>query len=400
VSNYIPSYDVNLTLCTGYDVHQQLHGKCNVPVIRNCSRQYRYFTPHNIPNHGTYIDGGLSSHNPGTLVLQELQRIEPNFRRPDQLVSIGTGFSTLEDTESASYFTIRHNPLYQTLQHYMHYNFNGEHHFSSMRDIVKVMSKEPTDVRHWLRRFNLPLDKELPDLADAHAIDGLGDAAWKYFAAHPSVNDLARGILASNFYFQLRCMPMYENGQYTCWGRILCRIPVTHHGFSSLMDRLTSMSAQFIVQGRTLCTKASNYDRFGNYSKPISFRVPKIDDHVKVSVRFGEIGIYDISASPVSIEALIKLQKLDWPNVYVAKAVTRGLNKRSWTLQGDGQSRKRQRQDRSWGKSHSTSSDHLMYDAARRERSNAPSPERMDTKSLNKSNEDGLHLPTKKRNNI
>jgi hypothetical protein len=311
-------------------------------------------------------------------VLQELQRIDPNFRRPDQLVSIGTGFSTLDDTESGSSSMIRHNPLYQTLQHYMHYNFNGKHHFSSMRDMVKVMSKKPCDVRHWLRRFDLPLGKELPDLADAYAIDGLGDAAWKYFAAQSSVHDLAHGILASNFYFQLRSMPMYENGQYTCWGRILCRVPVTHPGFSSLMQRLVSMSAQFLVQGRTLSSKGSNYDRFGNFSKPVSFRVPKIEDHVGISIRFGEAGIYHISASPMSIEALVMLQKLDWPNVFVARAATHGPKKRNLTPP-DGRPQKRQRHGRLRGKSRPSSRDQL-YSAARRERSNAPSPAPVDTR--------------------
>ena len=346
----------------------------------------RYFTPHNIPHHGTFIDGGLSSHNPGTLVLQELQRIDPNFRRPDQLVSIGTGFSTLEDTESGSSFMIRHNPLYQTLQHYLQYNFNGKHHFSSMRDIIKVMSNKRTDVRHWLRRFDLPLDKELPDLADARGIDGLGDAAWKYFTAQSSVHDLARGILASNFYFQLRRMPIYENGQYTCWGQILCRIPVTHLGFSSLMHRLVSMSAQFLIQGRTISPKGSNYDRFGNFSKPVSFQLPRIEDHVGVSIRFGEAGTYHISASPMSIEALVKLQKLDWPNLRVAKAAAHSPKKRSWTPL-DGRPQKRQRHGRSRNNSHATSSDRLVSGAARRERSNAPSPAPIDSRKSHKPDE-------------
>lgn len=68
------------------------------PMVRHAdyccivfSHENRYFTPHKIPSHGTFIDGGLSDNNPSMLALQELRRMAPELSRPDQFVSIGTG---------------------------------------------------------------------------------------------------------------------------------------------------------------------------------------------------------------------------------------------------------------------------------------------------------------------
>ncbi|KAF2820771.1 FabD/lysophospholipase-like protein [Ophiobolus disseminans] len=122
-------------------------------AIRCASAAPWYFTPHHIPNHGTYINGGLSSHNPGRWCCR-------NYK---ELIRAFVALTSL------------------SLSHYIQYNFNGEHQFSSMRDMIRVTSKESTDVHPWMHRFNLPLDEELPNLADAQSIDSLGRAAEKYF---------------------------------------------------------------------------------------------------------------------------------------------------------------------------------------------------------------------------
>ncbi|KAF2022613.1 FabD/lysophospholipase-like protein [Setomelanomma holmii] len=170
-----------------------------------------YFTPHAIPGHGTFYDGELSDHNPGTLMLQELRRLDPNFSCPDQLVSVGTGVCKSDHTETEAAATMRVNSLYQTYHHYLQYNFNGIQQFEKMRDMIKVSTvTQDKDVDQWIRRFDLPVEGPPADLADPAAIDSLGAAAWAYFAPHPEVHNLARSIIASTFYFQLRQMPVYE----------------------------------------------------------------------------------------------------------------------------------------------------------------------------------------------
>ncbi|KAH8710251.1 hypothetical protein GQ44DRAFT_626663 [Phaeosphaeriaceae sp. PMI808] len=288
-------------------------------VIRFLSYRNRYFTPDQIAFHGTFIDGGVSDNNPSILAMQELQRIAPELRRPDQFISIGTGICRArqtDDTETHSSFFFGNNSLQQTFKHYWNENFDGDKKFASMRDMMAVTIPDgAADIDQWLRRFNLPLDGELPDLSDAQAMDGLANAAWAHFTSHPTLHDLSLAILASNFYFELRCMPMYEKGYYTCYGRILCRIPVTKPAFPALMQKLRTLGAHFLVQKQTSRERKSmsiSFDRTGNFSKPFCLRVKNLEDQLDVRLKFLGTRDYHISASPFPINTLIKLQKLEW----------------------------------------------------------------------------------------
>ncbi|KAL5401414.1 hypothetical protein PMIN03_011528 [Paraphaeosphaeria minitans] len=257
-----------------------------------------YFTPHKIPYHGTYIDGGLSDNNPCMLAMQELQRMAPELRRPDQFVSVGTGVSRASQatgTGCKGSFLFGNNSLRQTFKHYWSENFDGDKKFASMRHMMAATLPDVTgDIDGWLRRFNLSVEEELPDLSDARAMDELADAAWALFTSDPALQDLARAVLASSFYFELRRMPMYENGYYTCYGRILCRIPVTKPAFSGLMRKLDAMGARFLLQERTvrqMKPTAASFDQTGNFSKPVSLRVRDLEEPLDVRLRFLEARI-------------------------------------------------------------------------------------------------------------
>ncbi|KAF9730292.1 hypothetical protein PMIN01_12225 [Paraphaeosphaeria minitans] len=277
-----------------------------------------YFTPHKIPYHGTYIDGGLSDNNPCMLAMQELQRMAPELPRPDQFVSVGTGLSRASQaagTGGKDSFLFGNNSLRQTFKHYWSENFDGDKKFASMRNMMAATLPNGTgDVDGWLRRFNLSLEEELPDLADARAMDDLANAAWVLFTSDPALHDLARAVLASSFYFELRCIPMYENGYCTCYVRILCRIPVTKPAFTGLLQKLDAMGARFLLQKRTarqIKPVAASFDQTGNFSQPVSLRVRDLEEPLDVRLRFLGTRGYHISASPVSIDTLIKQQKLE-----------------------------------------------------------------------------------------
>ena len=253
------------------------------------------------------------------LAMQEQRKMAPELRRPDQFVSIGTGISTatqVTSTTSNSSLLFGNNSLAQTFKHYWSENFDGDKRFASMRQMMAITSADGAcDIDHWLRRFNLPLADELPDLADANAMDTLASAAWAYFTSNPALHDLARAILASNFYFELRCMPMFEKGYYTCYGRILCRIPVTKPSFQTLIGKLDTLGARFLIQRRRTRqtgSVVSCFDQTGNFSKPVCLRVRSLDDHLDMRIGFLGTRDYHIGASPLSINTLIKLQKLEW----------------------------------------------------------------------------------------
>ncbi|KAF2181011.1 hypothetical protein K469DRAFT_692526 [Zopfia rhizophila CBS 207.26] len=241
-----------------------------------------YFTPHGIPWHGVFMDGGMSDNNPGQLALRERYKAMPESRRPDQFVSIGTGAS------------LHGAPLLW-----------GQGVYDMQHTLSLTLPDQPDDIDHWFRRFDLPLDAELPDSADAQAIDRLADATWERFLSDPAIHDLARAVLASSFYFELRSLPFFKDGRYSCHGRILCRIPVTKPAFESLMRKLNSMSAQFLIQQKACQGKG----RRGSRSTGQGISANLIASAAKASM---SVSIYNISASPLVIKSLIQPQKLQW----------------------------------------------------------------------------------------
>jgi hypothetical protein len=278
------------------------------------------------------MDGGLSSNNPSSLALQETHRLAPGFKRPDQLVSVGTGRRDSGHSGSAS-CKYGNNSLYQTAQHYWRNNFDGDKQFASMRQtMIASAAGSAGEIDAWFRRFNLPLHGQLPDLADADAIDSLAEAARSYFESHQPIQELALSSIALLFYFELRCRPIYENGRYTCYGRVLCRISALDPGFSMLVEKLEAAKARFVVNGRTLPTtksKVVTLDQSGNFSKPACLRVSSLSDSIDMYLKLEHTQLLPISASPSSIASFVKLQRLDWPGSHGTRSIANGSRKRA-----------------------------------------------------------------------
>ena len=270
------------------------------------------------------MDGGMSQNNPCQLALCEMQRVVLGCKRPDQFVSVGTGSSRQQppsNRENRSRFMFGSGSVYEAFQHYMEHHFDGDKKFHDMCEMLRAAwPGEQDDMDERFHRFNLLLDGRLPDLSDAQAMERLSHEAREHFSSDPAVVDLARAIIASNFYFELRCMPMFENGVYTCYGRVLCRISAANSVFDSLMQKLDTMSATFYIR-QSACRgrgkQGFSFDQTGNFSKPMSFRVKSLDERVDIGVELLSSYKYSISASPFTVAALIRLQGLQWAGLRV-----------------------------------------------------------------------------------
>ena len=287
-----------------------------------------------MPGYGTFMDGGLSDNNPCMLAIQELQKIAPKLSRADHFVSVGTGISTIKRVAKPDVYPsllFGNSSLQQTAKHYWSENFNGDKRFALMRQMLSAsLPGGVANVDKWLHRFNLPIESELPDLADASAIPSLAEAARSYFTVDPALRDLADAALALSFYFELQPgrMPIYERGSYTCHGFIRCRIPGTSPAFSTLMQKLDNLDASFQIQLQ-VChsgeTMSRWLDRHGHFSKPVCLRVSSLNDELDVRLRLREDRIHHISASPLTFKTLIDLQMLEWSalkNVHVTTSIT------------------------------------------------------------------------------
>lgn len=334
-----PTPSRKLTASTEHDVHRPPPGKCRFLTFPpSPTRAYpcdiRYFTAHSIPGHGTYVDGGLSFNNPALLALQEVQKLVPAYPNPDLLVTIGTGICvpgppTDAHTGFARIFSS--SSLGPAVDHYQG-SFDGTRLSNELYAMLTVAGRNPDK---WYRRFDLPIEGQLPDLADVRVMNGLGRDALAHFGLDRTINDLALAILASNFFIELRRMPVYDNGSYLCYSRILSRISVAHQGFASMIRRLDSLGARFTVQERlykepkpTILTT----DHVGNFCKPVLFCVEQLDRELDVRVQFPNAKSYDISANRMTVQSLIERQRLDWVGVNDTGCSSRRLGTRCHVL--------------------------------------------------------------------
>lgn len=283
------------------------------------------------------MDGGLSDNNPCMLAVQELQKLAPGLSRADHFVSVGTGISTTREVAKADVYPsllFGNSSLQQTVKHYWSENFDGDKRFAIMRQMLAAsLPGGVANVDKWLHRFNLPIDGELPDLADTAAMGSLAERAHSYFTMDPAVRDLADAALALSFYFELRPgrMPMYERGSYTCYGLIRCRIPGTSPAFSKLMQKLDYLDAKFQIQMQVCDSREAMstwLDRHGNFSKPVCLRVPSLEDELDVRLRLHGDYIHPISASPLTFKTLIKLQMLEWSTLKDVHAAASVIGKK------------------------------------------------------------------------
>jgi hypothetical protein len=290
-----------------------------------------------MPHHGTFMDGGLSDNNPCMLAMQELQKMTPWLSRADHFVSVGTGISRTREVAKADIYPsllFGNSSLQQTFRHYWSENFDGDKRFANMRQMLAIsLPGGDTSLDERLYRFNLPLDGELPDLADASAMDTLAQRAYSHFTTDPAVRKLADAALASSFYFELQpgCMPIYERGSYTCYGRIRCRIPGINPAFPSLMQKLDSSRACFQVQMRAYDSRRAMsawLDRFGNFSKPVCVRVRSLEDELDIRLGLQGDDFYPISACPTTIQTLIKLQMLEWSALENVQTTASSISKK------------------------------------------------------------------------
>lgn len=130
----------------------------------------------------------------------------------------------------------------------MKHHFDGDEQFHDMCEMLRAAwPNDQDDVGRRFRRFTLPLGGKLPDLADAGTMGELSKTAWDHFASNPAILDQARAIIASSFYFELRCMPMFKDECFLCHGRVLCRVSPVHPTYRSFMQKLDALEATFHV---------------------------------------------------------------------------------------------------------------------------------------------------------
>ena len=124
------------------------------------------------------------------------------------------------------------------------------------------------------------------------------------------IDNIARCVIASLFYFELDSIPGRNDGKHVGSGRILCSLRCHEPAFQELLGQLSSISAQFCLNERPVAAvnDPSCFDKDGNFRRRIELNTT---DRFTISLKQGSSEPCNISGSPFSVEKLIQAQGLD-----------------------------------------------------------------------------------------
>lgn len=159
-------------------------------------------------------------------------------------------------------------------------------------------------------RLNIEFDGDEPRLDDTASIPELKNRVDGDASLVKKIDRIANCFIAALFYFELDAIPLRANGKYMGSGRILCEIRRNNPAFQELFDQLSSVQAQFLLNGWPIATASdpSCFGKDGNFRKQVSLNT---EDGFTITLVQGTSEPSDISRSPFSVEKLIEAQGLD-----------------------------------------------------------------------------------------
>lgn len=233
---------------------------------------YRYFRPHYLPGFGTLQDGGVRANSPAAVALRESHIIWPSARRPDLVLSIGTGFtpSAVQQEDRPARGILQDGFLPRLFRSLIFSPaVDGERGWQELVDGVS------DDLRPDVFRLNLPLREDLPELDAVNRLEEL--CALPYSVP----DEIVHAILATSFFFELDEVPEETSGGYRCRGSILCARANSPGVLRQIGKELPA--AQFAIANGPRLGVVEEHDgcpSCGYYRKRVSFVVPTLTETI------------------------------------------------------------------------------------------------------------------------
>jgi len=157
-------------------------------------------------------------------------------------------------------------------------------------------------------RLNVQFEGDEPRLDDIQSIPDVKLKVQDDPSVCETIDNIARCMIASLFFFELDSMPRRLGGKYVGTGHILCSIRPSEPAFSVLFHRL-STSGQFWINGVPVANirDGSCFDNEGNFRIKVEINT---DDRFTVTLKQDSSELCNISGSPFSVRKLILLQGL------------------------------------------------------------------------------------------
>ncbi|KAK3935780.1 patatin-like phospholipase-like protein [Diplogelasinospora grovesii] len=318
----------------GYNVHQGADDVNVWEVARGCTAAPAYFKPKHIEGVGLIQDAAVFGANPLTLAFSELHAA--GVSAPQFLINLGTGSAgspggPQEDqrpegkirealqqivgdnlivrlvrlTREALQQTVGNNFIVRLVRAYTSL-ITGRRSWEDFRRSIKRSSAID-------RYFRLDVTFKGPEpmLDDVKIIPELKNIVRADEGLSQAINEIARCITASLFYFKLESVPEQRSDGFSGAGHILCFRKRSDPALEALSDKLARSSARFLVNGVAVpgdITDPSFWDGDGNFKKRITFKVNK---EIVISLRVQGCREHPISGAPFSVSKLVTAQGLN-----------------------------------------------------------------------------------------
>ncbi|KAL9082423.1 MAG: hypothetical protein Q9165_008895 [Trypethelium subeluteriae] len=255
----------------------------------------RFFPPKRICDVGTFQDAGPLENDPLVSALSEVAALFPSIKKPDFIVSLGTGEPIPRDDPLDTSRNIWKNGAIPRL---------GRLLWEKMRD-KKVRQFFQAQPRY--HRLNVQFKGTEPRLDDTEIISELKSRALEDQSLSKSIDNIAHSLVASLFYFELDTTPEWIDRKYVGTGRVLCSLRRSDAAFSELFGQLCNTSAYFLLDGDPISSEAISSSLNGDSEFQIRVEVITTDEFA-ISLKRPGSESFDISNSPFSVEQLIEAQ--------------------------------------------------------------------------------------------
>ena len=272
--------------------HLLLLGRSDCPPSVALLTTGRFFAPKLVNGVGTFQDAGPLENDP---LMSAVKTV--GAEDIDYLLSLGTGepkpSSALSAMVPKRFW--QNNPISRLAKLI----------WEKMRDenVRQALHGHPR-----YHRLNIQFDGDEPRLDDTSRMLEVATKAGSDVTLSQAIDDIARCMVSSLFYFELDSTPRRQMGRYSGAGHILCSIRNNDPAFHVLLDRLSRHSAQFWIRRCPIdVVDKFSFDAKGNYRKRVEIEA---DDNFTVTLKQDSSNACHISGSPFSISKLILQQGL------------------------------------------------------------------------------------------
>jgi hypothetical protein len=225
---------------------------------------------------GTFQDGSLKFNNPAKLALAESRVIWPSIRRPDAVLSLGTGTQAGAHSPQAT-----HTGVLYRVGRYFQFSIDAE---SAWEELLNGLDPEE---RQDYFRLNFEFPGSEPAIDDIECMDELSTHIQVQPQGPQRRKEVISTLLITCLFFELDEYPVYDAGFFHCRGSIRCRL--SGRALIRALLQNHSSTLQYFKDNENLGVSVCEEDICQScyrYICPVQFTVCAMTDMVTLSVRW------------------------------------------------------------------------------------------------------------------